>query len=64
MTTRTLYDVRRDKHTAELRAEHRNAVKAARAQVRHWERQFARFGGEVHATTLAKFKTQLANLLK
>jgi hypothetical protein len=63
-TIKTAFDAGREKHYAELNAEHRNAVKQARAKVRHWTKQVQKYDGEAHRRVLAKFEAQLAELLK
>lgn len=58
----TLHDAREERLLAEARREHANALKEARAKVRHWEAKARQFGGEVHIETLERMRAHLAVL--
>ena len=58
----TLRDARNEKLLMDARAEHRIALRAARAKVRHWEKQVALYGGEIQRETLARMQSNLAKL--
>lgn len=58
----TRNDAREEKMLNDMRREHVNAVKEARAKVRKWEWKVTKFGGEVQIETLARMRANLEAL--
>ena len=48
----------RDKHDAEMHAEYLAEVRHLRARIAHWQRQVAKFGGDIQRETLARFEAR------
>lgn len=47
---------------AEAQADHRFALREAKKKVKHWERRFKQFGGDVHRETLDRMRAKLVAL--
>lgn len=62
MKIKTLWDARNERIQAEAQQDHRRELKEARAKVRHWERNFAKYGGQVQLETLERMRANLAKL--
>lgn len=60
---KTLRDAMIENSNAKDARIHKIEVRELAKKVRHWETQVAKFDGEIHKQTLAKFQARLATII-